>query len=504
MCFPVSVLRLLFVALLLCTLAQPARAQTVYDTTTVQGQPAVVVTERDQAGIAARPGQQAITWSSDYLWVLDGLVFVNDGQQLTIAPGTVIKGRPGKGARPASALVVAQGGQLFARGTAQRPIIFTALKDDLSRTDDLPPNFRGGWGGLVILGRAPLNTYPTVLNTEVISLNDRRSIYGGSRPNDNSGVLRYVSIRYGGTSAGSADESKTAEFNGLTLAGVGRRTTIEYVEVYNNNDDNFEWFGGTVNAKYLVAAFATDDSFDMDQGYRGRGQFWLALQNSIYADRAFELDGGDADFGGEDRRPYATPIIYNATIIGSGLAGKGSTALYMRDNFAGAFYNSIIASFPEEALWIEDKPGAADSQTRFAEGTLQLKGNLFYAIGGTMMAGSGSAVEGLVENDGPLRRRLTKYLARHNRIPEAAPLRTIGRDTYGTLTALDPTATNAARTFPGLQEPATFFKDVDFIGAFGERNWALSWTYIGQGGAQYPGLELLQSSNDGTTTSTTR
>ena len=469
-----------------------AQAPVAYDTTTVDGRDAVVVSHGEGGGIQ-HPSQGAdVTWTSDYLWVLDGLIFVNEGQKLRLDPGTVVKGKTGDG-KNASALVVARGGQIFAEGTAEQPIIFTTVKDDLSTTDDLPSNFRGGWGGLIVMGRAPLNTTPNVLNVEGITLNEIRNQYGGDDPQDDSGVLRYVSVRYGGT---ILDEGN--EINGITFAGVGSGTTVEYVEVFNNQDDGFEFFGGTVNTRYLISAFTTDDSFDIDQGYRGTGQFWLAVQNAVYADHAGEHDGGESSYGGEDSTPYATPQLYNATYIGSGLDGSGSTALNLRDNFAGSYLNSIFAGFPEQVVSIEDVPGddGGDSRARFEEGALQMKGNLFHSIAGTFMAGTGSSSSGLVDNEGTFGTEIAAYLSENNRMADTSPVVTLDRDSYGNLTALDPRAASpavSAETSVSYGEAPDFVEPVDYVGAFGpEENWAASWSFLGNGGSKYPGLGILR------------
>jgi hypothetical protein len=468
----------------------PGGAPVSYDTTTYDGQEAVVVTTGQGGGIAHPTHGTDVTWTSDYVWVLDGLVFVNEGQTLRLDPGTVVKGKTGDG-KNASALVVARGGQIFAEGTAAKPIIFTTVKDDLSTTDELPPNFRGGWGGLIVMGRAPLNTTPNVLNVEGITINEVRNQYGGSDPDDSSGVLRYVSVRYGGTILEEGNE-----INGITFAGVGSGTTVEYVEVFNNQDDGFEFFGGTVNTRYLISAFTTDDSFDVDQGYRGVNQFWLAVQNSVYADHAGEHDGGESEYGGEDSKPYATPQMYNATYVGSGLDGSGSTALNLRDNFAGSYFNSIFVSFPENVVYIEDREGdtTGDSRARFEEGTLQLKGNLFHEIAGTFMAGTGSSYGGLVANDGTFGTEVATYLQEHNALVSASPVKTLARDSYGTLTELDPRAAGEAVDGGDAGSPESdFVQSVDYTGAFGPTdNWAVEWSFLGKGGSQHPGLGILR------------
>ena len=487
--------------LLLRPQAGPAQPAATYDTTTVDGQQAVVI-GTSKAGIAHPTHGTDVTWTSDYVWILDDLVFVDKGQTLRIEPGTVVKGDTGDGA-DASALVVARDGKIFAEGTAQKPIIFTSVKDDLTTTEDLPDDFRGGWGGVIILGRAPINPAAGLHAIEGVPPNAFRNVYGGKKPNDSSGVLRYVSIRHGGTIL-KEDE----EINGLTMGGVGRGTTIEYVEVFNNQDDGFEWFGGTVDAKHLVSAFATDDSYDIDQGYQGRGQFWLAVQNSYYADHAGEHDGGESDYGGEDSKPWSTPQLYNMTYVGSGLSGTGSTALKLRDNFAGSYYNSIFVDFPERLIEIEDVPGTdtGDSRARFEDGSLRLEGNVFGQIAGSFVTGKGITASGLVKNEGPFGKQVAKYLSSKNALTGNAPVQTLSRSSRGFLKALNPRPAGKARSASGVSEPENgFFEDVDYVGAFGpEENWAQSWTYVGNGGSEYPGLELLQSKQAPTSSRTER
>jgi hypothetical protein len=247
------------------------------------------------------------TWSRANTYILDGRVFVTSGVTLTIEPGTVIKGRA-RAAQDASALVISRGGRINASGTAADPIVFTAEADNLN--GNLGQGDRGLWGGVVILGRARTNTASGTGNIEGIPTTEPLGIYGGTDDADNSGVFRYVSIRHAGSLLGPNNE-----LNGLTMGAVGSGTTIEYVEVFANADDGFEWFGGTVNCKYLVSAFNDDDAFDWDEGFRGKLQFLFTIQDPSVGNHAFESDGGTTP---EDGQPYAMPIIYNYTALGSG------------------------------------------------------------------------------------------------------------------------------------------------------------------------------------------
>ena len=163
-------------------------------------------------------GTGTTTWTSDKVYVLDGLVFVNSGQELTIQPGTVIKGKPGTGAN-ASALIVAKGGKINAVGTPTQPIIFTFEADPLNGS--VPLSTSGQWGGLIVLGNASLNSTPGTSAIEGIPTTETRGIYGGTNDADNSGTLKYISIRHGGTDIGAGNE-----INGLTFGGVGSGTTV--------------------------------------------------------------------------------------------------------------------------------------------------------------------------------------------------------------------------------------------------------------------------------------
>ena len=322
-------------------------------------------------------GTGTTRWTSDKVYILNGLVFVNDGQTLTIEPGTIIKGRAGQ-TEEASALVVARGGKLIADGTADDPIVFTSQADGIYRTPSgdactestLDANTRGLWGGLIILGKAGITADTEERAIEGIPTSEARGLYGGSEDGDNSGTLRYVSIRHGGTDIGAGNE-----INGLTMGGVGNGTVIENVEVFANNDDGFEWFGGTVNTKNLVAAFCGDDSFDYDEGWRGSNQFWLAYQLNV-GDRGGEHDGGPSSC--ETCTPFAIPVIYNATYVGQGEAA-GTRAVSLRDNAGGKYYNSIFVDYGR-GVDIEYLPGSDDSFKQAQDGNLEFRNNIFFNV----------------------------------------------------------------------------------------------------------------------------
>ena len=325
-------------------------------------------------------GTGTITWTNDKVWVLDGFVFVNEGQTLTIEAGTIVKGKSGQGEQ-ASALVVAQGGKLIAVGTVQEPIIFTSEADAIVKTPDgstclntsLGASVRGLWGGVIVLGKARLNAATLSRHIEGIPLEETRAKYGGNEDTDDSGALKYISIRHGGTDIGAGNE-----INGLTMGGIGSGTTIDHIEVFANKDDGFEWFGGTVNTKYLVSAFNGDDAMDYDEGWRGLNQYWFVYQEGA-GDRGGEHDGGPKDC--ITCEPFSQPVIYNASYRGRGL-GAVRGLLTFRDNAAGEYHNSVFWGYTN-GIDIEDLDGDEDAYNQYKTGNLKLENNLFHDIAST-------------------------------------------------------------------------------------------------------------------------
>ncbi len=380
-------------------------------------------------------GTGTTTWTSDKIYVLDGLVFVNSGQTLTIQPGTVVKGKPGTGAN-ASALIVAKGATINACGTSTNPIIFTFEADPLDGS--VPASTKGQWGGLIVLGDAQLNTVPSTQNIEGIPTSETRGSYGGSNDMDNSGSLCYISIRHGGTDIGAGNE-----INGLTLGGVGSATSIHHIEVTANADDGVEFFGGTPNLKHILVSNCGDDSYDYDQGYRGKGQFWVAIEDAN-SDRGGEHDGGTNP---EDGLPYATPMIYNATYIGNG----SSRAITFRDNAGGEYHNSVFHDFGK-GIDIEDLASGEDSKARLDAGQLKLADIVMSAIGQDVV----------VDN---------------NAVDLSAHASVTGLSTANAgITATNPVPSSSLGT--GTASGDAWYDNATYLGAFdvSASNWAQGWT----------------------------
>lgn len=281
------------------------------------------------------------TWEAKNIYLLAGKVVVGVGKTLTIEPGTIIKGQKGSGSL-ASALIVQRDSKIMAEGTADAPIIFTSEDDNIvvgeTAGTNLDENQRGLWGGLIVLGRAASSFAGDVSEVQIegIPADDTFGLYGpGDAPNDadDSGVLKYISIRHGGALIGEGNE-----INGLTLGAVGSGTTIDNIEVVANVDDGVEFFGGTVDATNLFVWAQGDDALDIDQAYSG------TIDNAVCvagdeSDHAFEIDGPEGSATGSF-------TLKNVTIFGSAVAPNGEYADY-RSNAMGATENIYAIGFQD-------------------------------------------------------------------------------------------------------------------------------------------------------------
>ncbi|SDD82159.1 hypothetical protein [Niabella drilacis] len=308
------------------------------------------------------------TWTANNKYLLKGFVYVPDGVTLTIEPGTIIKGdNKSKGT-----LIIAKGGKIIAQGTADKPIVFTS---------NFPKGQRkaGDWGGLILLGKAPVNLPEDKLKIEgglTVPTGTTLNQYGGTNPADNSGVLKYVRVEFAGV-----EYSTDNEINGITFGGVGSGTQVSYVQVYRSGDDAFEWFGGTVNADHLIATGTWDDDFDTDNGFSGKVQFGISQRNPLYRDKS-ESNGfeSDNDGNGSIATPQTKGVFSNMTIIGP-MDGTGNTiheyfkhAAQIRRNSSLSIVNSLFVGFPI-GVYIDDTKGTATSLNYLA-GSLVFKNNI--------------------------------------------------------------------------------------------------------------------------------
>lgn len=284
-----------------------------------------------------------VTLHKDTIYILTGWYFVDSLRTLTVQPGTVILGDSSSG----GTLIIRRGAKIIAAGSKTSPIVFTSRKAPGQRRP-------GDWGGIAILGNAPTNKpvtqqieggFGTLPNTE--------AMYGGSDPNDSSGVLQYVRIEFAGIAF-----SQDNEINGLTLGGVGRRTVIDHVQVSFANDDDFEFFGGTVDAKYLVSWRSLDDNFDSDFGYSGRIQFAVVKRDPAIFDASASGSSNGFESDNEGSSPYAatprtSPRFSNVTIIGPAKDSAAANALNAKWDHTAmlrratelSIYNSVLVGW---------------------------------------------------------------------------------------------------------------------------------------------------------------
>lgn len=305
--------------------------------------------------------------SSDKRWLLVGQVKVGSGATLTIDAGTTICGDASDPMR-VSYLNIEQGAKIVAEGRSDKPIVFTSSKREGERkTSD--------WGGVVLRGHAQINLPPGDASACGM-LEGNAGPYGpcGKLDNDeSSGTLKYVRIEFAGR-----EVAPNNELNGLTLGGVGRGTVIDYVQVHRGSDDGFEMFGGTVNLRHLVATSGLDDAFDWDQGWQGKGQFWVAQQQLNDGNNGFE---GDSNRDNNGLLPRSNPTIYNVSLIGPGRGaqakGEKRYGLTLRQGTDATLGNLIVLGFNDMGVIVTQESTCAE----ISADRLKLTGTLFYDNG---------------------------------------------------------------------------------------------------------------------------
>ncbi len=436
-----------------------------------------------------------VTWTSDKIYKLVG--FVRVGQEdvfgtitkkgvLTIQPGTVIIGdRASKGA-----LIVQRGSQIIANGTASAPIVFTSER--------LPGEREAGdWGGLVICGQAPNNLPNDATNRQLEG--GYGAFHGGTDAADNSGSLKYVRLEYAGIPI-----NPNQEVNSLTMGSVGSGTTIDYVQASFGLDDSFEWFGGTVNAKHLIAYKGLDDDFDTDNGFSGYVQFGIGIRGAAIADQSgsngFECDN---DANGSANTPFTSAIFANMSIIGAkGAVNIAIDPLFqhgaqLRRNNKQKIYNTVITGYPY-GVYIDSQKGNAKANAAAGDIDLQnviLAGVEGWGTGGFGLGWSvnvkpmGVAVPGfenmssgtngtaiLIGDKSPEDwfKGLTgnKIVGSNANLGLSTSLWSAGRPTF-TLA----TGTTESLIGPKLKSdlPA-FFEATDYVGAFKSTDWTAGWS----------------------------
>lgn len=379
---------------------------------------------------------------SRYYYVLRGAVFIGRGGTLRVEAGTRIVGEYAT----LGTLIIEKGGRIDAQGTATAPVVFTSDQPVGERG-------RGDWGGLIINGEAPLNVPGGVAFGE-----GDTGQYGGTNPDDNSGTLRYVRVEFAGI-----EFSPDNELNGIAFQGVGRGTTVDYIQVSMNKDDGIEMFGGTVDVKHVVLTAIGDDSMDWTYGWSGRAQFVVAQQRGDDADNGFE---GDNNATNNDLLPRSNPTIYNVTLVGDPDSAEGNESddgMLIREGTAGTIRNFIVLGFKEYGINVDHNATIAQGQS-----------------------GALSFDNGIVFNNGLIGGRTNLDSAAAPFINPKANIRVGGANDPGLVNPYDHANPDYRPTGPtslAMQlTPATppndgFFEIAPYIGAFDNvTNWMAGWT----------------------------
>ncbi|CAN5448971.1 hypothetical protein BH11BAC1_BH11BAC1_03490 [soil metagenome] len=391
--------------------------------TPVSSRPTVLVSTLATSG-GALDGELTATntiFDCSKTWILDKKIYVPSGKTLTIQPGTVIKGNTGTAAN-AAALLVEVGGKIFASGSPTCQIVFTAAADNLDGTFPIASN--GQWGGLLIAGKATNNLTLAANGPFQAGVGDGKLCVAdgigtfegfastnskdqfGVTPasfddNDNSGILKYVSIRHAG-----AILQVGGEINALSLGSVGRGTTIEHIEIISSADDGIELWGGTVNLKYVAMMFGNDDNLDWDDGWKGKAQFVFVLKTdntaNVDSDNGFECDADDQK---SNLLPRSHPVIYNATMIGNSktvLTSDNSSiaAINAKELTEGEIYNSVFANWKNGFNMVKSlgtRTGASEAYHNWSatlgngSQSLVVKCNTFVNVTNPLTVGSSAA-----------------------------------------------------------------------------------------------------------------
>jgi len=406
------------------------------------------------------------TWYANAKYKLSGFVYVKNNATLTIEPGTLITGVvDSKGT-----LIIERGSKLMAVGTAAKPIVFTSDKAVGQRD-------AGDWGGVVLCGKAKTNQ--TYQGTAGLGQAEGGigSFYGGTDDSDNSGTLQYVRIEFAGIALTSVANS---EINGLTFYAVGNGTTIDHIQVSYSGDDSYEWFGGTVNCKYMIAYSGVDDDFDTDNGFSGTVQFGLGFRNPDYSDIVSKSNGfeSDNDANGSLTEPFTRPTFCNMSILGP-MASAAlpathyfQSAMHIRRASRLSVYNSVFIGWPS-GLRLDggsgNSPAQADANVLQIENCILANmgdnGDSYYA---NVSAGYTSAQS----------QAYFETAARNNVAQTANPY---GAFLSLTAPSLLPQAgsillSGASFTNTRLNGNAFLDKTPTYRGAFGATDWTAGWT----------------------------
>lgn len=407
------------------------------------------------------------TLTADRVWILDGYVRVMSGATLTVEPGTVVRGDKASKA----ALIVERGGKLIANGTAAKPIIFTSNQPVGQRAI-------GDWSGVILCGNAPINQAGGIAQYEGGILGADVALYGGgttSNAADNSGILTFVRIEYAGLAI-----QQDREINSLTMAGVGSGTIIENVQVSFGGDDGFEWFGGTVNCKNLIAYRCTDDDFDFEFGYVGRIQYAISIKdpNVFDASASGASNGIECDNGATvNDNPANKPLLSNFTFIGPGAAAnaKHNSGVIFRKGTRFVLRNSIIVDHLKASFEL----ATVEAGDRLNAGESEFRNNLVFSAATAFRV---STAGSFFTTDASLE---TFALLAANNNTKLASLAAAGITSptmvNPNLTLIASSPAKIGASFTGL----TGFETVTFRGAMDTANWTTGWANFDPQNAVY-------------------
>jgi hypothetical protein len=383
-------------------------------------------------------------------FILKGYVYVTEGATLTFEAGSIIQ----SDITQKGALIIERGAKLIADGKANNPIVFTSGKPVGSRAP-------GDWGGIILLGKAPTNR-PLDPGPTIEGGVGRK--YGGIDPNDESGILRYVRIEYAGIAA-----EPGSEINGLTCGGVGAGTILENIQVSFGNDDAFEFFGGTVNAKNIIAFATADDDFDFDFGYTGKIQFAVSSRKADFVDAGDAGNGieCDNDATGTTVTPRTRPQLSNFTIVGPNSATAAVNHNYSnrwRRSTQFVLRNSILMGHPDGGFSLQDDPTLNDYVNNLSE----FKNNLVHAETNIYRTSNAAIISAVQMQTKAEAEGCITYTDISN-IQLESPF-------YSITPNFLPKTGSPALTGASFTGMNAYFTSTTYRGAFGTTNWATTWT----------------------------
>lgn len=389
-----------------------------------------------------------MTLTADKAWLLRGGVFIGDDVNetvLTIEPGTTVYGE----SSTTGMLVIRRGSKIVAEGTREAPIVFTSSKSEGSRT-------RGDWGGVILNGRAKVNSCGEESQSCEAFGEGGTGWYGGDDDTDDSGVLRYVRIEFAGKII-----SPDNELNGLALQGVGSKTTLEYIQVHMGKDDGIEFFGGTANFRYVLVTGVADDNLDWTDGWRGKGQFFVCQQY----DDGFGDNGIEADNNGEDNtaKPRSKPTISNITLIGSPDSKSSDLGMLLREGTAANIHNAVIVGWNQACLKLDHK----ETFTNAVDGSGKLNGELLLTHSVIRCK------KNFAEEDGtPFKvEDFFTTMNKENKIldPQLVDAFNLAKPNFK--------PKSGSPISKGAKVPDDpFFTRVEFLGGMGQEDWTAGWT----------------------------